>query len=399
MSAPTQRRRAGLALACAGLVEFAGCSVADNLSAGEILEELDAIVRIEGTGDDRRIDYLERVEVSAWYMRAFLLVPLRGALGWTFGRRQQVTLDHPSAHVRGLLRELPDETAGDLATCAYAASRFGWLAELDRNPETRVLGLDGLAAISGQLALEPFAGSFDDLMLPPDPQQLALARAGVQAARPEARAGREWSDASLQPYGEALAALTARPLEGWAERLLLIEDLNALYAAETDRRAQPWIAAALRAALRHGVAGVLLRAVQSRDPRLAEVRLCAMEQVRRLGGPRIVPLLLAVMAASPAQLARGESRFDPDPLVQLRLIHYCGQLGRELAETTVRLPGRADWEATSPADFLANTVLSEQDYYSRLRTPALVALAWCLRRQRIDPDPEWVREWREQRGP
>lgn len=398
MIATRHRRRAALAAGFAGLALLGGCSVADNLSAGEILEEIDAIVRIEGTGDDRRIDYLERVQVSSWYMRAFLLVPVRGVLAWTFGRRQEVTLEHPSAHVRELLRELPDETGADLLTCAYSVSRFGWLAELDRNPETRVLALDGLAAMSGQLGLEPFAADFDELMVPADQEALALARAGVLAGRPEARAGAAWPDASLEPYRDALATLTGRPLDGWAERLLLIEDLSALRAAENDRRVRPWIDAALRAALRHGIAGVLLRAVQSREPRLAEVRMCAMEQIRRLGGPRVVPLLLAVMASSPAQLARGDSRFDPDPLVQLRLIHYCGQLSRDLAETAVRLPGRADWEATAPVDFLANTVLGEQEYYSRLRTPALVALAWCLRRERLDPDPNWVRAWREQRG-
>jgi hypothetical protein len=36
-------------------------------------------------------------------------------------------------------------------------------------------------------------------------------------------------------------------------------------------------------------------------------------------------------------------------------------------------------------------------YYSKLRTPALVALTWSLRRPRFDPDPGWVSAWRQQR--
>jgi hypothetical protein len=213
------------------------------------------------------------------------------------------------------------------------------------------------------------------------------------------RTEKAWTMTSLAPYRDALQALTERPLEGWIERLLLVDTLTALYTAEHDARARPWVESALRAAISHCVGGVLLRTIQGREPGLAEVRLCALEQMRRLGGPRTVPLMLAVMAASPDERARGESRFDPDSYVQLRLIHYCGQLDAETAATVVQLPGRADWEATSPADFLASTVLTEQDYLSKLRTPAIVALAWCLRRPTIDPDPEWVRQWRETRRP
>jgi len=142
--------------------------------------------------------------------------------------------------------------------------------------------------------------------------------------------------------------------------------------------------------------GVLLRIVQGRAPEYVDLRLCAMEHVRAFGGPASVPLLLAVMASTAAEFARGESRFDPDPLVQLRLIHFCGQLRGDLAASTVRLPGR-DGVPLSPADFLANTILTGREHYSKLRLPALVALTWSLQRPRLDPDPGWVREWRTQR--
>ena len=152
---------------------------------------------------------------------------------------------------------------------------------------------------------------------------------------------------------------------------------------------------AVRAALRHMIEGLLLEIVQGRGRDTVDLRLCTMEQIRRLGGPRVVPLLLAVMARSPAEQARQEVSYDPD--VQLRLIQYCGQLRGELADTVVQLPGRLGYEVASPRDFLAITILNEKDLYSKLRTPALVALTWSLQRPRLDPDPAWVRQWREQR--
>ena len=104
------------------------------------------------------------------------------------------------------------------------------------------------------------------------------------------------------------------------------------------------------------------------------------------------------MAASPSERANGATAFDTDVLVMLRLIHYCGQLSTAESETVVRLPGRQDWEATSPAEFLARTILEERDYYSQLRTAAIVALTWCLGRPTIEPDAGWVREWIDERG-
>jgi hypothetical protein len=37
--------------------------------------------------------------------------------------------------------------------------------------------------------------------------------------------------------------------------------------------------------------------------------------------------------------------------------------------------------------------LNQQAYYSKLRTPALVALTWSLQRPHLDPDPAWVGQW------
>lgn len=392
------------AVACTlPLLGLGGCSVADVLSSGEILEELDEIVRIDGTGEARQVVYANEAMLSRDFRRLVLLAPIRTPLAWMFGRRSMQKLDNPGEHVRELLRELPDETAGglftgpDLLTCAAAASRFGWLAELDINPTTRVRSIDGLSRICRQLGLRPFDGDFAELTTPLDADAAEQARAGLRAAGPDAR-GESGDLTAPGAYRNALETITSQPLASFADRLVLIEDLGMLYAQERDPVARPWVRDALRQALANAVRGVLLRSIQGRSRRLAEVRLCGMEQIRRLGGARTVPLILATMAASPAERASGASDFDSDTLVQLRLIHYCGQLDRERAETVVRLPGRQDWEATSPVEYLARTILSERDYYSKLRTPAIVALTWCLGRETLDPDPAWVREWIDNRG-
>src|SRR5262245_4573156 len=126
------------AFACAALLASSGCSVADNLSSGEILTEIDDIVR---PPDGQQLKYAERAQVSSWYMRFFLFVPIRGALGFVFGRTHEEELENPVAHVRELMRELPDETGGDLITCAQAATRFAWVAEFEKNAQSRVVAV------------------------------------------------------------------------------------------------------------------------------------------------------------------------------------------------------------------------------------------------------------------
>lgn len=398
MTIGTVRRPVAWAALLAALLPAGACSVADNLSADEMLAEIDGIVRVDAVAGERRLYYVDRAPVSAWYQRLFLTVPIRAPLRWLFGASHEASIENPAAHVRELLRELPDETGGDLAACVMTAVRCGWIAELEASAQSRIVAVDGLAAMAQQLALPLFGGALDRFGLPPDPARVALARAGVQGGRPENRRAGAWQGEQARAYREALGVLTAAPLDDWAARLVLVEELLTLHELEPEADLRPITAAAVRAALQHLIEGVLLRQVQSRAPEYVETRLCALEQVRRLGGPAAVPLLLAVMAASPERLARGEPRFDPDPLIQLRLIRFCGQLSGELALRAVRLPGRADWEAIAPADFLATTILTEQAYYSKLRTPALVALTWSLRRPRLDPDPTWVREWREGRA-
>lgn len=389
-------RRRRLATGTA-LLACSACSVADNLSYDEIVTELDGIVTVAGEGGERSIQYADRAPVSAWYMRQFWLVPVRWGLGLVFGSRHESSLDNPAGHVRALLQELPDELPSDAFSGAQATLRFGWIAELDGNGSSRVAALDGLAAVVERLGLSIFAPGFEGLVAGPEPRVLADARADLHAHRPETRNGQALADADREAYRKALAALVERPLEDWRHRLLVVQDLAEILRAEGDDDLAVDTIASLRTAIGHCVREILLRAVVSRDTQFVDVRLCAMDLIRRLGGPRTVPWLLAVMSATPEQLARGEPRFDPDPRVQLRLIRYCGQLRGELAETEVKLPGREAWQALAPVDFLGQAVLTEQTYYSKLRTPAMAALTLSLGRSKFDPDPAWVREWHRER--
>lgn len=391
---PTGPRASGpRRAAAAALLLASSCSVADNLSYTDIVTELDRIVTIQGTGADRRVVYAARAQTSAWYMRQFLLLPFGWLLGPTLGYTQETVFENASGHVRELLLELPDETGSDLLACANATSRFGWIAELDGNGSSRIVAIDGMATLVARLGIPMFAVSFEHLGESVAPERLIAARAGIQVGRPEVRGEEPWDDARLQPYLEALDTIVEAPLDDWTQRLLLIEDLIVLCHAEHDERARPATMQALRKAIGFCVQGILLHVIQERDAGFVEVRLCAMESIRRLGGPRTVPLMLAVMAGRGRSGDTGVAGIDPDWLVQLRLIHYCGQLSGELAMTSVHLPGRAEWESVAPAEFLAQTILNEQTYYSKLRTPALAALTWCLGRPRVDPDSTWVRDW------
>ena len=393
---PLHRRAASVTL----LALAGACSVADNLSSDEILNEMDAIVIPEANAAEPRIRYAEQAPVSSWYVRAWFTQPIRPLLTFVFGHDTVSELPHAAEHVRTLMAELPDEVGDDLEAGALASSRLARIAQLERNTFGRLIALDAMAAIAQRLQLPVFPDDLAEVGLAMPPAQVALAVAGVRAGRPAARGDGPWPPAMQQAYREALAQWTERPLSTTESTIVLVEELSELFRTETCDAVRDGVAAALRAAMGHMFAGMLLRTVHGREPELVELRLCAMEHVRRFAGPRGVALLLAAMAATPEQVRANAPRYDPDDLVRLRLIHYCGQLRGELATRALQLPTRQAWEAVAPADFLATTILQADQLYSKLRTPAVVALTWSLGRPRIDPDPTWVREWLEgrQRG-
>jgi hypothetical protein len=108
-----------------------GCRVSDNLSAVELLQEMDGIVRVDGTAGERRLAYAEAAATSSWYMRVSLFWPVRPVLGFVFGGSAYGELQNAPAHVRELMEELPVETGADLELAALAATRLAWVAELD----------------------------------------------------------------------------------------------------------------------------------------------------------------------------------------------------------------------------------------------------------------------------
>jgi hypothetical protein len=393
---PPARARSGLRRWLAGgALALCGCTAADNLSYGEITAELDAIVRLPSAAADRQVGYRDRAVVSTWYMRSPLSWPLRWPLGALFGAARETDLDNPVGHVRELLAELPDEV-GELGTASDAAVRLLLLVELDAGLGVRVQALTALARLVELCELAPFAKPAQAFQGPAGSESAAAAIAATRLlveGEATALAGPE-AAARMQ---QALAAAGERPLPTSRERLQWVHDLGAAYRDRGRRALRPLVEPWLRTALCQAYEALLLDLVGRREPQLTELRLLALQLVRGGGGPAVVPWLLAHLAAPAAEVARGGSRFDPDPLLQLRLIHLCGQLRGDLALQAVRLPGREAWDALAPAEFLAQTILNEADFTSPLRTPALAALTLCLERPRHEFDLTWVRAWHLER--
>ena len=214
----------GFCLAFASAMMLQSCSVSVGLTSGEILEELDELIQIDNSDDsDRKIRYAQHALVSKWYMHNALLIPVRTPAAWLFGQRQERWIENPAKHVQELLIRLPQKTGDNLQVNAAAASRLGWLAELDRNAQTRIIAIDGLSRISRQLALKPFDGSFANLNTPIAADTLTKARNDLRTWQTSARSG---EGSGLESYRDALAQISSAPLPRWDERLMLIEDLN-----------------------------------------------------------------------------------------------------------------------------------------------------------------------------
>ncbi|MFO1078842.1 MAG: hypothetical protein U1E73_14060 [Planctomycetota bacterium] len=369
----------------------ASCGVATNLSYGEITAEIDDIVTRQGTGADQRLVYADRAAVSSWYMHNVLTTPLRPVLGFVFGRRSPTDLPNPSGHVRELITAMPWR-ASDLLERSDAIVRFLTIAELDPNALNRIVALDGMSHLVEVLGSTPLRSEPETALVDLDPEAAAQARTAIQAGRVGVRHGAAFTPEAAESYAQAIEALVRQPLPEWWDRAAWIGDLAQMWHEETDAAVKSRIAAALGRAIGFAVERAIIRAVQGRDPRYANVRLCAMQLFRRHGGPDRVPLLLALMAAPSAGGTKIADRFDPDPTVQLQLIRMCAQLHGEAAEQAVKLPGRESWDAIAPVDYLALTVLGEQTYYSKLRVPAMTALCLCLGRERLDYDVQWVEE-------
>jgi hypothetical protein len=407
--------RAAVACLLLAVLPSGACSVAANLSAAELIDEVDAIVRVEGSRPDYVIAYADRASTSSWWRRAMyfgfwfveevveaMLDDDSDATEDELGRTRERVDDRmaavpellrPEDHVRELLLELPDEVGDDLALAGLAASRFGWIAHYDVHPLSRIVALDGLCRIASALQLPVLGGDLRRIRFVPPADAVVSACGKVRDGMPRRGARGPVDAAARASYVDALGACASEPLGEAHARIALVELLTEAFLAETEAGASERCGAALRLALTHLVEWLLIDLVRGRGSDV-DVRLCAMEQTRRAGGPAGVPLLLAVMVAGPELMARGEPAYDPDPDVRLRLVHYCGQLRGERSREVLALEGRKGAVPVAPADFLAITALTETAYTSKLRIPAVIAMAWCLGRPRVDFDVAWIRDWR-----
>lgn len=387
-------RRAG---ALAGLATAAACSTG-NLTYSEVVRDLDAIVRPEGSGDERRLVYLRNVQQAPGVAKWLLLQPIKPLLLLIVGSTTAVELENPSGQVRDLAAELAPKAGSSLERGAATVLRLARVAELDPSALNRIVALDGLWQIAQVHGLDVFHGLDQGEPTAGDAAQLGRWIAVARTSVPQARTpvGAPLAPESAAAYREAMAGLTAQPLRTAEDRLWLVEWLGTALEAERDPELAEATAGALRRGMQHAVQWTVAHALQLRAPVWIEVRMRALEILREAGGADGVPLLLALMpdVTGPAVGLR-----DVDLWLQLRLIHMCGQLDKERALRKVRLAGPV---AQAPIEFLAHIAL-DNSFLLPSKLPALEAMALLLRREHLALESEdegseggWVRKWYEE---
>jgi hypothetical protein len=380
---------------------IAACSVS-NLTYGMVVRDLDSAVVVEGTGPDQRLIYRTGVESTAGIARWTLLLPLRPILFWTFGERVDRELENPSSYVRELIGVVGQKAGSNLLRCADTAQRLVRVAELDPAPLNRIVALDSIAAIAKVVGVDLLTGLVErGLQLEP-PADGAQALERFTSMRPAQRTppGGPLSEDERALYGAALGVLSARPLPHWSQRLALVADLSNAVRDEQQPDMRVAAQAALRSALHHALQWAVIDAAAGRNVELIEVRIRAIEELHRSGGSDSVPVLLAMLAASPEQIAAGEPTFEDNDALRLRLVHLCGQLDPDRAVQICTFPGREAWQRIAPAEFLVRMALDGDPYYSPVAMPAREALAHCLRREHARPaedldfgGEDWIRVW------
>lgn len=394
--------------ATAALLLGVACSV-HNLSYPQVAQDIDCAVEVEGAGDEERLVYRTEVEATWGIARWSLMKPFRWLLFAIFGERVERELENPSAYVRELAGVLAPKAGDDLLLCAGATQRLARIAELDPAPINRIVALTGLSQIAAARGISLTEGLVE---LGPRPALLERAtgwRDDFARLRPSARApiGGPLDPVDAKTYLDAISGLCARPLPSWRQRLALLSDLE---NATVDER-QPQLLApttdAFAVALGHAIRNCVVEAATGRNRELLEVRICALELLHRSAGPDSVPLLLALVAASPEQIQEGEPQFEENDALRLRLVHMCGQLDEARALRSMRIAGREDWQEVAPAEYLARLALDGDPFLSSTALPAREALAFCLQWRDSNPDPgpdtagdrvaKWWADYRKER--
>ena len=376
------------------------CSV-HNLSYDQILRDLDATVEVEGSGDDERLVYRTEVEATWGIARWSLMAPFRWFLLPLFGERVDRELENPSAYVRELAGALPVKAGGRLERRAATAQRLVRIAELDPSPRNRIMALEGLAQLASAQGIALTDGLVEFGPKPALLDGAAAWRDAFAKFRPAARSpvGAALQEADDAAYRAAVAGLCSRPLATWRQRLALLSDLANAHADEQQAELREFARQSLELAFAHAARASVVAATQGRGPELREVRLCAIELLHRSAGADSVPLLLALIAASPEQIQSGEPQFEESDALRLRVIHLCGQLQGERALRTAKIAGREAWDEVAPAEFLVRMALDSDPFFSPTAIPAREALAFCIGRKNADPSPDspdgedWVASW------
>ncbi len=387
-------------LLVAGSLSISACSVS-NLNYRMVIQDLDAAVVVEGEGAEERLVYRDTVDATWGIARWSLLVPFRWALFALFGERVTRELENPSQYVRELSGQLAPKSGRRVDRACASIQRLVRIAELDPSPLNRITALAGIAAIAAQQEVVLTDGLEENGPKPPLATDAPRWRDEFARLRPAARepVGSQLSDADEATYRAAIAGLVGTPLPEWRQRLALLADLENAAEEEGDRELRAETVQALRLALGHAMRATAVQASLGRDRELLEVRIRALELLHRSAGPDSVPLLLALLAASPKQIEAGEPQFEDNDSMRLRLVHMCGQLDEARALRSVRIRGREAWQEVTPAEFLARLALDGDPYFSPTALPAREALAFCLLRRSAVPAPDaeggadWVAEW------
>lgn len=380
---------------------LAACSVS-NLTYGMVVRDLDSAVVVDGSGPDQRLVYKTEVEATAGIARWTLLLPLRPLLLGIFGERVDRELENPSSYVRELIGILSEKAGDNLLRCADSAQRLVRIAELDPAPLNRVVALDGIASMAKVLSVPLLAGVEERGLRLDAPIDGAKALDRFTALRPAQRSpvGAPLSIEDRDAYVASIDALTNRALPHWSQRLALVADLSNAVRDEQQSELRSVANDGLKKALLHALQWAVLDAAAGRNPELIEVRLRAIEELHRSGGPDSVPLLLAILAASPDQIATGEPMFEDNDALRLRLVHLCGQLDPDRAVVSCVLRGRESWQQIAPAEYLVRMALDGDPYFSPVAMPAREAIAHSLRREHARPaedldwgGEDWIRVW------
>lgn len=364
------------------LAGMSACATFDNR-----LAELDSVMRFEeSAGAAGPLEYREDPAVRPWLVGS-------GSPLWWYGELMGVEpvpteAENPQAFARERIRWLVEEARGDLLRSSLVLRRLLLIADRDDAPLNRIVALDTAAMLCEAVGIDVLAGRMtarDE----PGSEQVQRAVRTFQEHGPHQRQG-PLAAAHRDTYREALDVLTRTPRQTMRQRRLLVHNLEDAWRLEPD----PDLAAAtegtLRRALGWAVQAVLFRSMKGFDGEGALVRREAIRIVHRLGGPPVLPVILAEIEIPSALQAEQGSRFDPDPHVRLELVHLCGQVQGRAALQGHRLPDGT--QGPSPAEFLYEQVARQEPRMPGLRRVALEGLALTLGWP-LQPDPTWAHDW------